>query len=315
MTRGKNRSKKCDWYSPNYFQSADYNKRTVLLYEHWILQLATNRFRWEGLPDTCNVRILEQTLTRYGHAAICTPNGEDLPPVWYSLPAAMNGKLTAYGEPTKWLVNGIAGGTHFKSDWEHGAWVWYNRSHVPIWNALSLFARRLAHITRTEDVNLFAQHTPAIIFTTDELKRDAYNVLEAMAGGEPAIVANKNMLESMEVKAVDLQTPYIGEQLQQAQRNLFNTIYRYLGIETLAYEKQERLITDEVRTNNAPASLMLLDAIEARRDACNWLNDNFGLDVHVYFNTDIESYNFNFANDMERSLEAGAPVQEGGNNA
>lgn len=298
-------NKKTGWLSNNYFQSAQYNKNVLTLYESWILQLAINRFKWVGLPDTCDVRVLETTLNTYGSAAICFPSDVNLMPIWYSLPATHDGNLTAYGNPTAWRCNGISGGTHFKSDWEHGAWIWANRSRMPIWNALRVFARRLTHLTRTEDINLFAQHTPALIFTTDEMKRDAQNVLKNISGGEPAIIANKSMLDNIEISAVNMEVAYLGSELQNAVQNLWATIYRYLGIEHLAFEKGERMIEDEVKGNNTPTNLMLLDAIEARRDACEWLNKNFNLDVHVYFNSDYESYNFNFIKDIERIANAG----------
>lgn len=295
------KNKKCGWLSNNYFQSADYNKNVLLLFESWIMQLAENRFRWVGLPDTCNVRVLEQTLVAYGTAAICTPSDVDLAPIWYSLPAVHNGKLNAYGEPTAWRCNGISGGTHFRSDWEHGAFIYNSRSQFPIWNGLKILARRLTHLTRTADINLFNQHTPALIFTTDEMKRDAMNVLKDIAGGEPAIIANKSMLDNIELSAVNMQVPYLGLDLQVAEQNIWNAVYRYLGIEHLAFEKGERMIEEEARGNSYPTNLMLLDAIQARRDAAEYLNTNFGFNIQVYFNNDYESYNWNYINDIERT--------------
>lgn len=306
----KNRAKKgCHYGEPNYWQSADYNRRTRQLYQEWILQLAINRFRWVGLPETCDVRVLEWALHTGGAAAICKPSSGDLPPIWYSLPCVHDGKLTAYGLPTAWRCNGVSGGTHFKSDWDNGAWIWYNKSRFGVWNMIQLFSTRLTHLTRTEDINLFHQQTPMLITAPDNFKRDAENVFKQISGGEPAIIANKQF-EDIAVQAINTEMPYIGLDLNLAMQSYWADIYRYLGIEHLAFEKGERLITDEVRGNNYSTNLMLLDCMDARREACKYLNDTFGLDVQVYFNSDVESYNFNFLADIERVAASNLMPQE-----
>ena len=301
----KNRAKKgCHFGELNYWQSADYNRRTRLMYQEWILQLAINRFRWVGLPDTCDVRVLEWALHTNGAAAICKPRDENLPPVWYSLPSVHDGRLTVYGMPTAWRCNGVSGDTHFGSDWDNGAWMWYNKSRFGVWNAIQLFSTRLAHMTRTEDINLFHQQTPMLITAPDHFKRDAENVFKQIAGGEPAIIANKTF-DDIEIKAISTDKEFIGIDLNLAMQSYWADIYRYLGIEHLAFEKGERLISDEVRGNNYSTNLMLLDCLDARREACDYLNRKFGFDIHVYFNSDVESYNFNFLADVERVANSG----------
>ena len=301
----KNRGKKgCHFNEPNYWQSADYNRRTRLMFEEWILQLAINRFRWVGLPDTCDVRVLEWALHTGGQAAICKPSGDDMPPVWFSLPSVLDGDLNVYGVPTGWRCKGVANGTHFRSDWDNGAWVWYSKSQFGVWNAIQLFSTRLAHLVRTEDINLFHQQTPMLITAPDNFKRDAENAFKQIAGGEPAIIANKTF-EDIEIKAISTEQPYIGLDLNVALQNQWSTIFRFLGIEHLAFEKGERMIEEEARGNTYPTALMLLDCLDARREACTYLNENFGLDVQVYFNSDVESYNFNFLGDVERLANAG----------
>ena len=164
---------------------------------------------------------------------------------------------------------------------------------------IQLFSTRLAHLTRTEDINLFHQQTPMLITAPDSFKRDAENVFKQISGGEPAIIANKRF-EDIEINAINTEMPYIGLDLNLARQNMWNNVYRYLGIEHLAFEKGERMIEEEARGNSYPTNLMLLDCLDARRDACKYLNDTFGLDVNVYFNSDVESYNFNFLADIER---------------
>ena len=59
------------------------------------------------------------------------------------------------------------------------------------------------------------------------------------------------------------------------------------------------MIEHEVTANTAPTNIMLLDCLNARRQAARELNRRFGLNIEVYFNDDFESYNFNYENNIE----------------
>lgn len=74
-----------------------YNQELALIYEDWIMGLALSRFRWEGLPETCNERYLEWTLLTEGVATIAKNAG-----VWYSLQAIQQGQPNKYDLPQRW---------------------------------------------------------------------------------------------------------------------------------------------------------------------------------------------------------------------
>ena len=63
------------------------------------------------------------------------------------------------------------------------------------------------------------------------------------------------------------------------------------------------MIEDEARANTAPTNIMLLDCLQARRQFCDKANRKFGLDLHVYFNEDLESYNYNYTNNIEQMAQ------------
>ena len=295
---GVNR-KKCDFVRGNFWQAEDYNERAYLKYMTWICKLAINRFRWVGLPETCNVRVLESTLLMNGIASICMPNDVD---VWCSLPCAVQAPLSIYGDPVIWHCIGINGDS-FDSSVGRGAIVYNSKARMGIWNAIQLYARKLAHYDRTEDINLAAQKTPWLLTTDDEHKRDLINILNQIAVGEIAVAGTNKLLESINIQAINLDVPFKGAELGAAKRVLWSEIFSLLGVPNLPYEKGERMIEAEAVGNESPTNIMLLDALDARREACEWLNRNFGLDVHVFFNRDYESYNFNYENNLERQGE------------
>lgn len=298
MAKRRN-NKPCSFLSTNYYQSEDYNERAYIKYLHWIMKLAINRFRWEGLPDSCDVRVLETYLLMNGVCAICTP--KDLP-VWFSLPCAIDGNLSIYGLPTEWQCVGL-NGDKFRSNWDYGTLIYNSKARLGIWNAITLNARKLAHYDRTEDINLGVQKTPYLLTAPDTKKRDLINLFQQIAVGEIAILGNEQLLEGMNIDVINLDVPFKGAELGAAKRVLWSEVLQYLGIPNLPYEKGERMIESEATGNESPTNTMLLDALDARREACEYLNANFGLDVHVYFNRDYESYNYNYINDFERQGE------------
>ena len=90
-----------------------------------------------------------------------------------------------------------------------------------------------------------------------------------------------------------------------------NRALLFLGVPHLAFEKGERMIEDEARANTAPTNIMLLDCLQARRQFCEKVNDKFGLDIQVYYNEDLESYNFNYMNNIEAMAQDGVVGGEG----
>ena len=299
----RNREKRQDFFGDRFWQTANYNFRTFQKNLDMLLALAVNRFRWEGLPNTCDARYLEKTLHRNGIATLSHVAGQDVP-VFTTLQALPNGEYNMYGLPTRWRAVGFDGLTDYEVTGDNGELCYYSYSRISPWNALEIYARKMAHYERTEDVNLSQQMRPFIGVAPQEKKMELVNLLKQVEGGEPAILGDEGLSNLVDnVKVLDTQVPLITEELARSHQNVLNQALLYLGIPHLAFEKGERMIEDEARANTAPTNIMLLDCLQARREFCDKVNVKFGLDVHVYFNEDLESYNFNYTNNIEQMAQ------------
>lgn len=299
----KNRNKRGDFFTDRFWESANYNSRTFIKNLDMLLSLAVNRFRWEGLPDTCNARYLEKCLHRNGIATLSYRRDEPTR-VFTTLVAMPRGEYNMYGIPTRWRAVGYDGLTDYDVDNGNGALCFYSYARVNPWNALEIYARKMAHYERTEDVNLTQQMHPFIGIAPQEKRMELINLLKQVEGGEPAILGDEGLLKLVEnVKTIDIGVPLITEELARSHQNVLNQALLYLGIPHLAFEKGERMIEDEARANTAPTNIMLLDCLNARREFCDEINSKFGLDVHVYFNEDLESYNFNYTHNIEQMAQ------------
>lgn len=130
----------------------------------------------------------------------------------------------------------------------------YYRSFMPI---IDRFAQRLANCDCSIDVNLLNTRVP-FIFNVHDSKQaaTAKELYEKVSQGEPAIFtttddlmdpsSNRDIVETMPVK-----NNYVADMIIEAKRAIVSEFLTYCGINNLAYEKKERLIVDEVRSNNA----------------------------------------------------------------
>jgi len=294
----KNRTAKRDFFTDHFWETDNYNFRTYQMYFDMLLSLAMNRFRWVNLPDTCDARYLELVLHRNGIATIS--HDVETPDVWTSLQAVITGDYSMYGYPLKWRAFGYNGLTNYECTNENGVLGYYNYSRTSPWNALEIFARKMSHYARTEDVNLSQQMKPFIGIAPQEKRQELVNLLKQVEGGEPAILGDNGLQNLVNnVTVLDTKVPFIAEELARGQTNVLYSALLYLGIPHLAFEKGERMIEDEARANSAATNIMLLDCLQARREMCKLARERFGLDIEVYFNDDWESYNFNYVNNVE----------------
>ena len=173
----RNREKRQDFFGDRFWQTANYNFRTFQKNLDMLLALAVNRFRWEGLPDTCDARYLEKTLHRNGIATLSHVAGQDVP-VFTTLQALPNGEYNMYGLPTRWRAVGFDGLTDYEVTGDNGELCYYSYSRISPWNALEIYARKMAHYERTEDVNLSQQMRPFIGVAPQEKKMELVNLLK-----------------------------------------------------------------------------------------------------------------------------------------
>lgn len=270
------------------WQSAYLNEQAFMMYRMWILTLAINRFRWIGLPSTCDERFLEETLALYGIATISTPRGQS---VWTSTQAIADGAPSIYNTPSSWRSFAV-GGFGYDVDARNGVLIYSSQLRIPYATGMiDMFARRLADYDRAADINVQQQKRPWLITAPQERVNDLLQIYKQQAGGEPAILGIKGLTSDIDVQAFGTQVPLIVQELDEGKRRIWNDIYTALGIDNLTY-KAERMIEDEVQAENVPTSLMALDGLRARRTAAEELNERFGFDIKVVWNSDNGTKNY-----------------------
>ena len=97
---------------------------------------------------------------------------------------------------------------------------------------------------------------------------------------EPVIFADKN-LDTNEVSVLNTTSPIVFDKLQVQKTNVLNECLTFLGINNANTDKRERLVTNEVESNNEMIQVNSDVMLEARKQACKEINEMFGLNISV----------------------------------
>lgn len=282
---------------PDAWQTARDSRIVFQNYYSEIMNLALSRFKWINLPKTCDERYLEWVLMTQGAATIAFP--ERAPGEFLSLMMVWQSAPNIYDNPAKWRAMG-QNGSRFNCDNSNGVVIFDNIARYPMISKFEFWASELTDIFVTRRINRLHQKVPFALIGEPNSELELVNLFKQIDDGEPAIIAYKNLVK--QVEKIDTEVPYIGTELDLAEQNSWNRIYRELGIASNTM-KMERQIEDEVINNNQPNDLHRLNPLQCRRAACAIMNDRFEeyLDapLDVVWNKDITTENYNYIATIE----------------
>ena len=197
------------------------------------------------------------------------------------LPLLLQGEWDMYEYPKSrcaYAVNGF----QYDCNEDNSVIIFNNYLRVPMWMTLWQYAYRLSEVQRTIDINCKQQRTARVI-RCDEKERLTYlNAAKEVDEGRNWVHGNKN-LDMDNFQVFDITTPFVANEMQVYKHQLWNEALTYLGIENVNTDKKERLISDEVINNMGDVEAERFTRLNARKQACDEINNLFGLDVDVDF--------------------------------
>lgn len=265
-----------------FIDSAILNDQTFQLYCDIFEDIARSMFEWENLPKSMNEIWLERSLYYDGQAAML----KDKKFGFINTRATTAGKLNLYGLPTKLhcysieydttrsVYNGLL--PNVKEE-QQCILVQNNWNRIPTWYAMQLFAYRLYETQRSADTNIKNQKFPVLVLTNDKQKQTMINLYNNYDGNQPVIVADKNLMDTNELKSVNTNAPYVADKLIDYKKEIMNEALTYLGINNIMLEKKERLVQDEANSNNELINLNLQKFLAPRQLAAKQFNEKYRL--------------------------------------
>ena len=264
------------------------NNRTFIDYLDRLRMLATSLFTWKNLDDIAGTgasRFLEQSL--YDNGRACFVKDDELG--FMVLNVNPNDKLNIYMLPTR--VNAWSIGYNKMYDFDDIVYIMNNELQKPTMASLELFANRLYETERTIDINLQAQKTPILIEGDTKTILTLKNVYMQYSGNTPFIFGNKQFDISNKLNVLKTDAPYLIDKLDVHKHQIFNDALTVLGIDNANTDKKERLITNEVESNEQLVKYYLNCWYKTRKKACDEINEKFLKDndtkIEIVLNKDV----------------------------
>lgn len=258
----------------------DYNDflEYQLLYDRYKM-LSLNMFRWEGLPETIESRYIENALFNHGLCLIV--NDENVG--FVSTPCNYGANLNINCVPTevvtcgynyvktvKYLQKGVK---------ENCQLILNNDLGIGNHKFIELYAQKMYEVNRVIRANINQQKYPWFIPCEPKMKATIKAMYEKVDNLEPLILADKSIITEG-IQVLTTHTPYVADKLNEYKYELEREILTFHGLNN-NFEKKERLLTNEVDSNNDYISSNLEIQYKNRLIAQELLNKKFGWNCKV----------------------------------
>jgi hypothetical protein len=148
------------------------------------------------------------------------------------------------------------------------------------------YARRIAEIDRTIDVNVQNQKSPKVI-RCDQRQRLTWKNIAAQITGNVYTIAADSSVDLKDLEVLDLTVPFVGEDMDRLKRRYVSEAMTFLGVEGVDTDKKERLIGQEVLRGMGDVEAARFTRLTPRKEAFREINDKFGLDIEVNFRSGL----------------------------
>lgn len=225
--------------------------------------IATSRFKWHSedvKPFDHLSEFIEMLLYLKGQCALF----KDIDG-WKVRCCVPSGGVDEYGQPDSFTLTDYNGTNvvTVKNDDERFIWIKNNAACIPTVFWIIKYCNRVAKIERTMDLNIDAQKTPYLIETTPEIHLSIQNIFKQIRQMDEVVYVDQKSGIKDNVKVLNLEVPYLVDQLYTQKTNEFNDLLNFLGINTVKEKTAHILYKEATATDELTDSY--LDMFSAPR--------------------------------------------------
>lgn len=262
------------------------------MYTRILTELATNRFKWSGLPEEIDVRFLELTLFYFALSVFYYDKRYNK---FMALRGGSSGWLNMIDNPQNFQVVGnnfvgkIVSASHDTADNRKAIPIWSNYLRMPDLDIVEIYSSRLAEIDRTIEINALNARQTKFIYANENQKLSYTNINRQMDEGQSYIKVTGMPQDMSWIGAADLGVDKdMLMNLHILRVRQWSECMGLLGIDNANQDKKERMVASEVDANNDQTSSMRYVNLNARRMAAKAISEYYDLDVSVEYYTDDE---------------------------
>lgn len=265
------------------------------------VNLALARYEYDGLPKEIPPRVLNSYFLWNG---LClfkkAPVVNDLYGVFG---VNLVGEPDVYGVPMDRIAYGMNGSYYDYADKEDSVLLCARPFLIPEINGIVLHCQSLAEKKASCRVNVVQQRTPVLVSADSSQKLTVDNFLHKWVQNIPFIRVHKDFKSQVATEAIDLGVKALFNELDTACLREVAETLADLGIEASGVEKPERLVSAETSYNDGEIELTRNGNLACIQRGLDAVNEMFGLDVHVRFNSNMVT-NINMPEEFKRSNDS-----------
>lgn len=272
-------------YNSNRSPSSVHCSDTILAnyFRRYLFQKVVSVYEWKNLPEKWNKTFFYYVLYGFGFIAVLKTDKYGVIP--------QNGTFFGrdiFYQPTNVVItNPLLTGILRPRIGVECEIIKMQPDYGSCLDIVCHYADLLALTTQTYGVDLVNSKLAYVFTAQNKANAETFKKLfDRIASGEPAVVYDKNMLNSdgtpnWSTFTQNLSQNYIGDKLLDDYKKTLDMFDTEIGIPNANTQKKERMITDEVNQNNIGTQTKAELWLETMKDGCKKVNAMFGLNIDV----------------------------------
>ena len=282
------------------FRDKNKNVETHIIY---MLNRLMMMFKYEELPDTIPQRVMELYLMVNGHSVVVNHNDN-----LYICFGGFSGEPNEYYVPQQYIVANPYLKLFKTYDIDYDCVLLRNDSLMfGLMPLLSRYATALVENELTMNiVNINSRIFSLIDSSDDKTKASAEKYIKDIEDGKLGIIASSALLDGIRAQPYGEHTNQRLTDLIEYEQYMRATWFNELGLNANYNMKRESIMSDESQLNDDILLPLIDDMLECRKEQVNKINDMFGTNISVSFNSSWE--------DNIEELEIEQEIMKGGEN-
>lgn len=276
------------------YQNSGYNYQdkatNVNNYVKYMLNRSLAMFKYHNLPDTIPQEELEKMLQCAG-GCVWYKHENDL----YVFNATLGGEGDVYNRPTKAVISNPALKLTTECIIDEDCVFMQNDSMCM--GLVPMYQKYCTILNETDITMILATINKRIQMllsaNDDNTVASAKKFIENIENGKLGVIAESKLFDSLKTNTVATSNTNSLQDIYQLQQYVKASMYNEIGLGANWNSKKERLAVAEVETNSDNLYPLVDDMLNNRRKALEKVNEMFGTDIQVEFNSswDYRLYN------------------------
>lgn len=276
------------------YQNSGYNYQdkatNVNNYVKYMLNRSLAMFKYHNLPDTIPQEELEKMLQCAG-GCVWYKHENDL----YVFNATLGGEGDVYNKPTKAVISNPALKLTTECIIDEDCVFMQNDSMCM--GLVPMYQKYCTILNETDITMILATINKRIQMllsaNDDNTVASAKKFIENIENGKLGVIAESKLFDSLKTNTVATSNTNSLQDIYQLQQYVKASMYNEIGLGANWNSKKERLAVAEVETNSDNLYPLVDDMLNNRRKALEKVNEMFGTDIQVEFNSswDYRLYN------------------------